>query len=114
MRRLCAWVLSIIVASGAAWAADDDDKAKWYDKLDFEGDFRLRYEGFRWKDHFDDGDRHRLRFRLRFGVTTRLENRMGRVVGRDDGGAQRGEDPGCGALTAADASGQHCPAGHGA
>ena len=40
---------------------------KWYDKLSFSGDFRLRYEGFNWKGHFDNGRRDRLRYRLRFG-----------------------------------------------
>ncbi len=40
---------------------------KWYDKLSFSGDFRFRYEGFNWQEHFDDGRRDRLRYRLRFG-----------------------------------------------
>ncbi len=40
---------------------------QWYEKLSFDGELRLRYEGFSWRDHFDDGRRDRLRYRLRFG-----------------------------------------------
>jgi Putative porin len=38
-------------------------KAKWYDKIDFKGDLRFRYEGF-WVDGLSDNN-HRSRFRLR-------------------------------------------------
>jgi hypothetical protein len=38
-------------------------KEKWYDRIDFKGDLRLRYEGF-WIDGLSDND-HRSRFRLR-------------------------------------------------
>ncbi len=38
-------------------------KAKWYDKIDFKGDLRLRYEGF-WVEGLGDNN-HRSRFRLR-------------------------------------------------
>jgi hypothetical protein len=38
-------------------------KEKWYDKIDFKGDLRLRYEGF-WADGLSDNN-HRSRFRLR-------------------------------------------------
>ncbi len=47
-------------------------KANWYDKLTFGGDFRLRYEGFNWSGHFDDGRRDRLRYRLRFGFQAQV------------------------------------------
>ncbi len=41
----------------------EETKQKWYDKIDFRGDLRLRYESF-WADGLSDND-HRSRFRLR-------------------------------------------------
>ena len=41
----------------------EETKQKWYDKIDFKGDLRLRYEGF-WSDGLSDNN-HRSRFRLR-------------------------------------------------
>ncbi len=60
---------ALAVAEGEAEASPEKkaEPKKWYDKLTFSGDFRLRYEGFNWKGHFDDGRRDRLRYRLRFG-----------------------------------------------
>jgi hypothetical protein len=70
-------VLCMIVASGFALAADDSgEKEQWYDKIDFGGDLRLRYEGFNWPDHFDEGDRHRFRFRFRVGFKAQVTNNV--------------------------------------
>jgi hypothetical protein len=57
--------------------AEDDTKepkkdTRWYHKLSFGGDFRLRYEGFNWEGKFDDGRRDRFRYRLRFGFRAKL------------------------------------------
>jgi hypothetical protein len=51
---------------------ETEKEPKWYDKLDFSGDLRLRYEGFNWTNHFDNGRRDRFRFRLRFGIESDL------------------------------------------
>lgn len=73
MRKFCVLALCMIVASGLALAADDSgEKEQWYDKIDFGGDLRLRYEGFSWPDNFDDGDRHRFRFRFRVGFKAQV------------------------------------------
>jgi len=43
---------------------------KWYDRIDFNGDLRLRYEGF-WVDGISDNDRRsRVRLRARPGIYT--------------------------------------------
>jgi hypothetical protein len=77
MRKFCLLVLCMIVASGFALAADDSgEKEQWYDKIDFGGDLRLRYEGFNWPDHFDEGDRHRFRFRFRVGFKAQVTNNV--------------------------------------
>jgi hypothetical protein len=75
-------MLSTTMAAHQLLAAEDDatknaepepqKETKWYDKLEFEGDLRLRYEGFNWAGHFDNGRRDRIRFRLRFGVRSQL------------------------------------------
>jgi hypothetical protein len=44
-----------------------EDKRKWMERLSFFGDLRARYEGFWWDDGETD-DRHRLRYRFRFGA----------------------------------------------
>ena len=66
-----------VTADGASGSADEirggrgcsrppeaaPKKEKWYDKIDFKGDLRLRYEGF-WVEGLSDNN-HRSRFRLR-------------------------------------------------
>jgi len=74
MRKLCALALLITVAWGGALAADGETakEKQWYDKIKFGGDLRLRYEGFDWDGHFDDGRRDRFRFRLRVGMKAQV------------------------------------------
>jgi hypothetical protein len=49
-----------------------EQKTKWYDRLEFSGDLRLRYDGINWENHYDNGRRDRFRFRLRFGIESDL------------------------------------------
>jgi hypothetical protein len=53
----------IRVAEAAPAPETEPKKEKWYDKIDFKGDLRLRYEGF-WVEGLSDNN-HRSRFRLR-------------------------------------------------
>jgi hypothetical protein len=47
---------------------EEKKKEKWYDRIDFKGDIRLRYEGF-WVDGIsDDNHRDRERLRIRPGI----------------------------------------------
>jgi hypothetical protein len=67
----------LALVSTAALHAEEEGKesekeTKWYHNLSFGGDFRLRYEGFNWEGHFDDGRRDRFRYRLRFGFEAQL------------------------------------------
>jgi len=72
------------LSSGLVWAGEHDDGAMdqwvkdhgltWLQGLKFKADFRLRYQGEWWEYTDSDGkeqdnDRHRGRFRLRFGFT---------------------------------------------
>jgi hypothetical protein len=77
MRSLLQLILCLVLVCPAAVHAEEAKKdsakeTKWYDKISFDGDFRLRYEGFNWEGHFDQGRRHRLRYRLRFGFKAQL------------------------------------------
>jgi hypothetical protein len=80
VRKLLLLTSCVVLATGALGRAQDGGekkeeekaKAKWYDKLTFGGDFRLRYEGFNWSGHFDDGRRDRFRYRLRFGFKAQV------------------------------------------
>ncbi len=78
MRKLLLLTSCVVLAAGALAHADEggekkeEKTAKWYDKLTFGGDFRLRYEGFNWSGHFDDGRRDRFRYRLRFGFEAQV------------------------------------------
>ena len=51
-------------------------KAKWYDKIDFKGDLRLRYEGFWVEGLSDNNHRSRFRLRARAGVYTDVADWM--------------------------------------
>jgi hypothetical protein len=70
--------LSVVLLSlgTAALAEGDDEKSKWHDRLTISGDFGLRYEGFDWEDKFDDDERNRFRYRLRFGVGAKLTEQL--------------------------------------
>ena len=48
-----------------------EDQASWYERIDFGGDFRARSEEFIVSGR---RDRHRLRYRLRLGATTELND----------------------------------------
>jgi hypothetical protein len=78
VRKLLLLTSCVALTTGALVGADEagekkeETKPKWYDRLTFGGDFRLRYEGFNWSGHFDDGRRDRLRYRLRFGFQAQV------------------------------------------
>jgi hypothetical protein len=78
MRKFLMSTLFLALVAGTAALAQDggEEKAKWYDKIEFGGDFRLRYEGFQWDEHYDNGSRHRFRYRLRFGVSTNITKNL--------------------------------------
>jgi hypothetical protein len=52
------------------------EKRKWNDIIKIKGDLRLRYEGFNWPNHFDDGRRDRGRYRLRLGFIADLHEKL--------------------------------------
>ncbi len=61
----------LLFAGADARAQNDSEKDEpkpWYERIDFGGDLRLRYEGFNWRAHFDDGRRDRFRYRFRVGA----------------------------------------------
>jgi len=49
---------------------DAKKKEKWYDRIDFKGDARLRYEGFKIDGISDNNVRQRERLRFRAGIYT--------------------------------------------
>ena len=56
--------------------AEKKDERAWYDIIKIKGDLRLRYEGFNWPNHFDDGRRDRFRYRLRLGFLAALHEKL--------------------------------------
>ena len=64
--RTCALLLGLLALALPAFAEDTEEK--WYDRVDLLGDARLRYEGFRQDDNFNDDRRDRFRIRLRVGI----------------------------------------------
>jgi hypothetical protein len=77
VRNLLLLISCLALVSTPAVRAEEggkepEKKPRWYDKLSIDGDFRLRYEGFNWEGHFDEGRRHRFRYRLRFGFKAQL------------------------------------------
>ena len=76
-RRAWGWAL-VLVIFATSWSLGDG-KATASDLLErteFRGDLRLRYEGFRQDGSFDNDRRDRFRFRLRFGIETRITDRI--------------------------------------
>jgi hypothetical protein len=56
--------------------AQSTEPAKWYDRLQFSGDLRVRYDGI-YQDLGQDGDlRTRPRFRLRLGLTAPVASNL--------------------------------------
>lgn len=78
MRKLCVLALLIAVASGAVLAGEGETskEQKWYDKIKFGGDLRLRFEYFNWDEHYDDGERQRFRYRLRVGMKAQMTKKV--------------------------------------
>jgi hypothetical protein len=68
----CLFLLVPAAANAEDAKKEPEKTSRWYDKLSISGDFRLRYEGFNWEGHFDEGRRHRFRYRLRFGFEAQL------------------------------------------
>jgi hypothetical protein len=72
--RVAIAALAICVGLGAslpAAATEGAETDKWYDRIDFGGDFRARSEAF---VIAETRDRHRLRYRLRLGAKTALND----------------------------------------
>jgi hypothetical protein len=78
MRKLLLFALVLALAAGTVVLAEDggEKKTKWYDKIKFGGDLRLRYEGFQWDENFDDGRRDRFRYRLRVGAKATVTDNL--------------------------------------
>ena len=53
--------------------AEQSSAREWIDSIDWEGDFRLRYEGI---DEQGEAKRDRFRFRGRFGFASELSNKV--------------------------------------
>jgi len=81
LHRFCRCILATsLVALGNASraAAQQPAEQKWYDRLQFEGDFRPRFEYIHQDTGPDDEElpRNRLRFRLRAGVTAPVSKQV--------------------------------------
>ena len=63
-------VIGVIPVAGFAQGADSEPRP-WYERIEFGGDFRSRYEGF-----YQDGrtTRHRSRFRLRLRIDSDIND----------------------------------------
>ena len=49
---------------------------KWYDRIDFKGDLRLRFEAFKMAGISEDDRRERFRLRIRPGIYTDVTDWM--------------------------------------
>jgi hypothetical protein len=78
MRQPVAFLLgaALLLCLGATAQADDDQKPQWTDRIKLGGDLRLRYEGFDWDGVYDDGERHRFRYRFRVGLKASLSEKL--------------------------------------
>jgi hypothetical protein len=55
--------------------AKEEEKTRvWYERIEINGDLRLRYEGFQKDQEFDDGRRDRFRYRLRAGIDAEVND----------------------------------------
>jgi len=73
---MAAW-LPAYAAEAPEQGKDDTKQAKkWYDRIKFKGDARLRYEGFKKTDAFDDDRRDRFRTRIRAGFEATITEKM--------------------------------------
>ncbi len=64
---------ALLVTIGGASNASAADGEAWYDRISFKGDFRARDEVF---VREGDKDRHRLRYRLRGGASTEVNDHI--------------------------------------
>lgn len=64
--------IALLLSSTGLQGADADQES-WTDRIDFSGDFRLRYEGV---DEDFEVDKDRMRFRARFGLATSLSDNI--------------------------------------
>jgi len=63
----------LFMLGGAPAFAEDHGEPAWYDRIDFGGDFRGRDEVF---VREGEKDRHRLRYRLRLGATSEINDHI--------------------------------------
>jgi len=80
-----AFNLAIVVFSLSLFAATPlrADDSSWTDRIDFSGDFRLRFEGI--YEQFEE-DRDRFRFRARFGFAAEASDAVTIIVRLASGG----------------------------
>jgi len=78
--RLVVLVFSTSLFSATPLRADD---TSWIDRIDFSGDFRLRFEGI--YEQFEE-DRDRFRFRARFGFAAEVSDEVTFIVRLASGG----------------------------
>ncbi|MCS5620309.1 MAG: hypothetical protein NZ808_10650, partial [Myxococcota bacterium] len=80
LRRASAGIVTgvMLAATGAVLifaptASAEEEAKRWFERIDFKGDFRARDEVF-----VIDGmkDRHRLRYRLRLGADTEVNDHI--------------------------------------
>jgi hypothetical protein len=78
MKKFLVLALCAMLGAGAVLAADEGKKkeTKWHDRITVGGNFRLRYEMFRWPGKYDDGERDRFRYRLRFGLKAQVTDSL--------------------------------------
>ncbi|MGB5166641.1 MAG: putative porin [Woeseiaceae bacterium] len=74
---VCVFVLIAMPAKA------DESAEKWYDRVDFQGDLRLRHESI---DEEGEEDRRRLRFRTRFGFGIDVAENVNFVLRLASGG----------------------------
>ena len=72
---MAAWLPAFAVEAPEA-GKDDDKPKKWYDRITFSGDARMRYEGFKKEGSYDKDRRDRFRTRIRVGLTATITEKM--------------------------------------
>ena len=76
MRRWIWAACGLLLVAATATPAAESEKKSWYETLKLKGDLRLRYEKFDWDGNYDNGNRDRLRYRLRFGLEAKPADRL--------------------------------------